>query len=394
MLVDCGTAGHTEGGPSLEEVAATVADHCAGRLDVVVATHRHRDHVSGFGDPEVRGILEPLSPRVVIRPWTDAPSREGLDAPSQEFASLLDGVHSQAEALPRLAFDNPGEARRAEQVAALAVGDSPSLLDDWARGGRPEYVTGGGTVGLDEELPGVTVQVLGPPGGDAARGLLGPARHATEPWLQLAAQGTLAPLLEQPPVGAWDDALRELADPRGAGAAEWLLRILNTRRVTQGLEIAEAFDDVVHDTSVVLLVTVGSRSLLLAGDAQAGGWSATLDRAWGVGGDKDRHLARRLADVDVYKVGRHGARTGTPRRLADLWRSRGGSAHPLVSVLTTEPGAFGQGVPDDGLVADLKKLGPVHRSDALPNGVWWMDVEAPARGKEPFAFAAGPAMTT
>jgi hypothetical protein len=396
MLVDCGTAELARGGPSLAEVAAAVAEHCAGRLDAVVATHRHVDHVSGFGDAAARRILEPLSPGVVIRPWTDTPVRDDLDAPSREFVSLLDGVHTQAEAVPRFAFDGPREARRAGQLATLAVDDpeAASLLDEWARRGRSEYVTAGSTVGLDGELPGVTVEVLGPPGGDGVDALLGPARHSAEPWLQLAATGTLAPLLEQPPAGAWDDALRELADPGGAGAAEWLLRALNTRGLAQGLEIAEAFDDVVHDTSAVLLVTVGSRSLLLPGDAQAGGWSATLDRAWGVGGHKDTRLARRLADVDVYKVGRHGARAGTPRRLADLWRPRMGSGHPLVSVLTTEPGVFGQGVPDDGLVADLAELGPVHRSDELPKGVWWMDVEAPARGKEPVAFAAGPPVTT
>ena len=40
VLIDCGsTAARRPGGPALAEVAAAVAEHCGGRLDVVVATH-------------------------------------------------------------------------------------------------------------------------------------------------------------------------------------------------------------------------------------------------------------------------------------------------------------------------------------------------------------------
>jgi hypothetical protein len=389
MLIDCGTAETMTAGPTLADVAAQVAEHCDGRLDVVVGTHRHRDHASGFGDPEARRILRPLQPRVVVRPWTDMPRARrtdpslGLDAHCRRFLTLLDGVHSQAQALPRLGFDDAAGARRAQLAATLGIrnGRAATLLEQWGRDGRAEYVRAGDTVVLDEEMPGVTVRVLAPPSGDRLPALVRPGEH----WFQLAADGELPSLFDGQPSRAVTDALGMLAEPGGVGAAEWLLRTLHTRRVSQGLEIAEAFDDLAHDTSVVLLVTVGNRTLLLPGGAGTGSWAQVMD-----GSTTDPRLVRRLAGVDVYKVGGHGARTATPRRLRGLWERRDESARPLVSVLSSRRGVVGA-VPDDTLVSDLEELGPVHRTDELPDGVWWMDVAAPTRGPAPFEFTAGPA---
>jgi hypothetical protein len=81
MLVDCGSVRAAKGGPSLAEVAAKVADHCDGRLDVVVSTNRHPGRVDGFADPVVRDVLRPLEPGVVVRPWTDAPDADATGAP-------------------------------------------------------------------------------------------------------------------------------------------------------------------------------------------------------------------------------------------------------------------------------------------------------------------------
>ena len=58
MLIDCGTRAASDGGPSLADIAGKVAEHCGGRLDAVVATHRHQDHIRAFGDSKPRGILD------------------------------------------------------------------------------------------------------------------------------------------------------------------------------------------------------------------------------------------------------------------------------------------------------------------------------------------------
>ncbi len=348
MLVDCGTTAPPLDGPSPVEVAGRVVEHCGGRLDVVVATHRHPEHTGGFADPEVRRVLEPLRPDVVVRPWTDAPRRSGLDPRSRRLLALLDDLQPVA----------------------------PSLLDDWGR--RTVHVSAGTHVDLGAELPDVTVEALGPPGGEQAGALLSRARATAEPWLRLAAEPEVAPMLAPEPDDRWEEAFQVLAEPGGAGAVGHLLRRLRDQRLAAGLEMASALEDVVHDTSAVLLVTVGSRSVLLPGAAREAGWATTLDRVEGVGGPGDGRLARRLADVDVYVVGGHGARSATPGRLLNLLRRRLGSGRPLVSVMSTD----GTGA-DSRLLADLAALGPVRRTDRLPAGTEWVDVELPARGALP-----------
>src|SRR5689334_22234602 len=58
MLIDCGSHSHNTG-PGTETAVKTIIDDLereaadsVPRLDVVVATHRHRDHISGFASDE------------------------------------------------------------------------------------------------------------------------------------------------------------------------------------------------------------------------------------------------------------------------------------------------------------------------------------------------------
>ena len=49
ILIDFGTTKAPAGNPDLmQEIAEDVRAETSGQLDVVVATHRHKDHVSGF----------------------------------------------------------------------------------------------------------------------------------------------------------------------------------------------------------------------------------------------------------------------------------------------------------------------------------------------------------
>jgi hypothetical protein len=286
--------------------------------------------VSGFGDPEVREILRPLAPAVVVRPWTDG-----------------------------------------------APDAAPTLLEEWGSAGRTANVRAGDTV---DALPRVTVQVLAPPGAD---GPPGPVRTGS---IALADGAPSAPRDDAPSVpvvDAWAAALRTVADPGGVGVAERLIRVLVGRPSAAGLlHVADRGEE-----SLVLLVTVGNRKVLLPGDAGIASWAPVLDRARGRDGvPKDPRLARQLTDVDVYKVGR-----GTPGRLRRLWERRVGSARPLVSVLSALPaGGPGVGPPDDPLVADLGRIGTVHSTGELPPTVWWFDVEAPTSGRAAVTYTPGP----
>ena len=57
----------------LPGVAQLLEQHTNGRLDVLVATHRHKDHIDGFGLPVTAAVIDRLEPGLVVRPWTDHP---------------------------------------------------------------------------------------------------------------------------------------------------------------------------------------------------------------------------------------------------------------------------------------------------------------------------------
>src|SRR6266511_3103371 len=68
-------------------VARLIAQHTGGKLDAVVVTHRHKDHLSGFAHQVAGQILDGLEPRMVVRSWTEKPD----EAPSA--GSALRGDH-------------------------------------------------------------------------------------------------------------------------------------------------------------------------------------------------------------------------------------------------------------------------------------------------------------
>ena len=407
MLIDFGMKVQRKGGPSMAQIAERIAEHCGGQLDVVVATHRHQDHIRGFGDRAARTTLDALTPRLVVRPWTDIPESDsaepafGLDEASRGFISMLEGVHSQAEYVDQhFALDEGAVARRAKELVTLGIKNAAAVatLEEWAKTGRPAWVRAGDEVDLSDVMSGVRARVLGPPTLGQVPSLTRYASSSTEYWLRLAAAGDLGPMIRPDESTSVATAFDTLAEPGGAGAARWLLRQLRDQERLQALDIAEGFDNVLNNTSVILLVTVGRRNMLFAGDAQTENWSFTLDHAYGEGGRSlDEELRSELANADLYKVGHHGSRNATPRRLYELWRPRiDGKGKPLTSVLTTLSGVYDESaegaVPKEELVKGLREVGPVFSTEDLAEDVWWFDVTASATGARSYKYSPGPAI--
>ncbi|MCP4151076.1 MAG: hypothetical protein GY757_25250, partial [bacterium] len=60
VLIDCGST--SEKKDHMDNVVDQISADCGGHLDAIVATHRHKDHISAFGLKEPGKKLKNLKP--------------------------------------------------------------------------------------------------------------------------------------------------------------------------------------------------------------------------------------------------------------------------------------------------------------------------------------------
>ncbi|MFN7913693.1 MAG: hypothetical protein U0Q55_00025 [Vicinamibacterales bacterium] len=382
ILIDFGStrlpSGKTGTGPYLERIARQIETDCGGKLTAVVATHRHKDHISGFAtsgknaDKGPGAIIRGLRPDLVLQPWTEHPDAapDATKAPKR-----LKGVRLQRQLFLRSLHDMnryAGHVRvqsktlRGSGLKPLReqldfLGDDNELANRAAvvnlmTMGRlkARYLNCGAPSGLEPLLPGVKVHVLGPPT------LEQDARIETQTdtqkdefwhlrasfWARRAALDTggearAAPLfpkqlLRRPP---WD--------------ARWFAYQSQRELAESMLSIVRTLDDAMNNTSLILLFEIGDTCLLFPGDAQWENWRYAL------GQEKYRKL---LSRVTVYKVGHHGSLNATPKSMWKELSHRGGKSKPnrLLSMLSTRDDVHGSKdagteVPRKLLVDALKK---------------------------------------
>ena len=189
VLVDFGRTHRPEGplaarSPSLGDIARDIQRQVEqtprGRLDVVVATHRHKDHVYGFAVKSSARVLAGLDPNLIVQPWTEHPD---LETDARRLPASLRSGRSFARALVEIdalarSVQRVGNARRDQAglsgplrsvYAELAFLGEDGIRNrkavEWlmGHGRRHEYLYYGAATAMRRLLPGVQVRVLGPP---------------------------------------------------------------------------------------------------------------------------------------------------------------------------------------------------------------------------------------
>ncbi len=374
VLFDFGTTSRARTRVTLARLAERIASDCEGRLDAVVVSHRHADHVSGFGSRSTAKTIRSLAPLLVVRSWTENP-RAAPDSrrPSDDFAifdghdpdqtylsrllageQLMERIVDRARTAGRGLRTNLVEGAQSELRNARAVTE----LDELSKSRRGEYLSAGRRTRLNAVAPGVTFTVLGPPTPRQWPPVARQAAESDEFWL--AGRSQLSNLFAS--------STRARDVPLGTG--RWIIDQLLHDGKQELASLVRWLDDALNNTSIILMVSVGDHRLLFGGDAQIENWGWALDQA-----AKHGALSAELAAVDLYKVGHHGSRNGTPKSLFEIWESRPGGQ--LVSMMSTKAGVHGldeHAVPRTTLVEALRSLGPLLSTD--DNEGDWIEAKA------------------
>lgn len=385
VLIDFGSAKvPATGSATMGLIARDIKKRCDGRRLAVVATHRHRDHISGFAGASGRTIAS-LEPELVLQPWTEVPDApEDAGEASRRHAGnqmFIRGLNAAVDAQEWLGgrlqalrnTDTAVAARMASDggdiafVGELNAKNMPAIraLAEMGAGNKSRYLRAGDDTGLADLLPGVEVQVLGPPDLTQDEGIAKQAQEHAEFWLRTKAlaDGDSAGSTGKP---LFPDAPR--VNPAKAAWRQWTIRRMREIDFLTARALVTSLDRALNNTSLVLLFTVGDKSFLFSGDAQIESWNY-IRRTY----MQDMHsmTARRICDCVVYKVGHHGSRNATPKFLWDAFtRKKGsnGSAEPIVALMSTLAGLHGSedgAVPAPKLVEALSEGGQLISTNSL-----------------------------
>jgi hypothetical protein len=340
MLIDCGLIkGAPDPEATMTAVAEDIADETKKELDLVLITHEHWDHVSGF--KQARDIFKDITFKQLWLAWTeDSDDELARTLRARREARRL----TLSAAVRHFQREGAGEAHFGVQLASdllafagglqAAGGNVTAEALHWVKEHAGAKNTRYCRPGELLELPGVgaaRVYVLGPPQDEALLHRSAPSRAHKETYLgpvetqlRLALEAASTPgavPLAQP----FDDAFRldrasARADPffqehygfDGSGAA-W-------RRVDtdwQGLvgSLALQLDSDTNNTSLAIAIELlpSRQVLLFPGDAQVGNWLSWQTLSWAPDGQAKVTARDLLGRTVLYKVGHHGSHNATLR---------------------------------------------------------------------------------
>jgi glyoxylase-like metal-dependent hydrolase (beta-lactamase superfamily II) len=333
VMIDCGVLlGTPDARGWMQRIVADIAQTTGGRVDLLVVTHEHWDHVSGFLDAAEE--MAALEFGEVWMSWAenpDDPQARALEAAREQAIRAL----RMAEAHLSLAGSPDAEPLGELMGFFGARGRTTRAALDAARAhapeGGPRYLEPGTTLPL--EGASARVHVLGPPRDEAllrrsnpraGEGFgLAPGLSLDEMLAMLGAApaGALAadavvtaePGVEGPFAARWGIPLnlaRSLpffAHAIESPGQEW--RRMDLAWLDGALDLALRLDSDTNNSSLVLAIELdGGEVLLMAADAQIGNWLSWRGLDFG-GVTGDDLLARTV----LYKVGHHGSHNATLR---------------------------------------------------------------------------------
>lgn len=353
MLIDCGYHSQGKGKFTDKTLVQQIEEDLDGQpLHVVVATHRHQDHISGFGESQ---MWKKIDVHEVWLPFTANPGAVRGDPSLRAWHALMDSAASHLGADGRLTDEarNALGARSSMEQAEVefllwnARANAPgieNLLTGMSRrdGGltRRVFFPKDGSAFPSKyetsELPGVTVHILGPPRDPSLR----KSKRVPASWGVRALAGP-APAGDD--LGAPFGRDWQIASHRLPGRRPFQDRTLRSMmRFNDDLfRAAHAVEGFLNGESLVLVLEFKTARLLLPGDAEVGTWTAILETP----------EALAIAQSATFlKVGHHGSHNASPLNFVN------GLAARTPAVISTQkgPGNFRNNIPFQPLLKALE----------------------------------------
>ncbi|MDP3984284.1 MAG: hypothetical protein Q8Q52_04665 [Acidimicrobiia bacterium] len=331
ILVDCGA--HSSGYPRegwkpeqvVDQIVADVTTAGEPHIDVVVATHRHQDHVVGFRAK----AWSQVSVGEVWLPWTENPKDPLARAILNRQSRLAFGLQAAFQSAAFGArWTNPERAASLRDLVTNSLTNA-SAMRTLHSGflGKPKrrYLSVADPATITSDFcPGLTVHVLGPSKDEEViRDMDPPAGqsylHFLDPSMPMDAEaigGELSSEMERqlersqrpfsrnftfPATEYESDPAALLLDAETKEAAAAFMR-------EDDLAVAVSLDKAVNGTSLMLMFEFGDAFLLFPGDAQWGTWRGAMDDA------EHRDL---LSRTTFLKVGHHGSHNATPKEFVE-----------------------------------------------------------------------------
>lgn len=352
VLIDCGSiaAASLKMTDLVDRILDDVRDADGrARIDVVVCTHRHADHISGFAS----SVWKDLVVKEVWFPWTEDPV-DPLAKQIREAQTKLAMVLTSHWQAKLAASTGDTESDQWLNIALNARGNA-SAMDMLHTGfkSKPKRLflsSDGSPVAVaTSALPNVSAYVLGPSKDkDVIRDMDPPA--GTTYLRQFSGESQSSEPFE--PFGdGW---------PIEAARYFWgalTVTSLDAERLRKASTewdpaITVALEKAVNGTSLVLAFEIDDTVLFFPGDAQWGTWNKLLGSSESVD---------MLSRAKFWKVGHHGSHNATPIDFVTKTASLG-----CCAMMSTKTGKW-ESIPRAGLVNAIRGKGiPLARSDEVP----------------------------
>ena len=356
ILIDCGIfVGTSNEKAHISQIAQHILTETGQRVNALVATHEHWDHIAGFN--HARSTFDQLQTDEIWVAWTEDPDQTIAQENKKMTAMMTKTLGLAVERL----YAAPAAVDRECGVAAAHVlgfeGLSGDLLGASKFSPRSDEAMDfisqrkhvaqpflkPGQVLERSWLPGVRVYVLGPPMDlDAIRDMTSSRSETFESKNHGAAMGWMSAVMlggRQNEFGAQERELAERLRPFD-GAVTWpesdamsLSQAMGTlyesyqaqdwRRIDNdwlqsAAHLALQVDNAINNTCLVLAFELieTEEVLLFVGDAQVGNWQSWMGLEFTIGKGNDRRKVSTqelLARTAFYKVGHHGSGNATLR---------------------------------------------------------------------------------